>query len=298
MFVLGKRASYVLNVISPEAASLADRLRPLGAPDWLCEDYAFDILLDTEAESARDSARGEAKGTEADINIVPRANRRRRLLAADMESTIIACECVDELAAIAGVGTKVAAITERTMKGEIDFAAALRERVALLKDLPLSALQRVYDESVRLNPGARALVATMHAHGATALLLSGGFTWFAARVAKAAGFDSYSANVLPDDGEKLLGTVKEPILGREAKLQSLEHTAAERGILLSDTLAVGDGANDVAMVQRAGLGVAWHAKPVLAEAAAARIDHADLTALLYLQGYRKTEIVNAQPVGT
>ena len=287
----------MLNVISPDAASLADRLHPLGATDWLCEGYAFDILLDTNAESARVFARGEAEGMEADINIVPRADRRKKLLVADMESTIIGCECVDELAAIAGVGKKVAAITERTMKGEIEFAAALRERVALLKDLPLSALQRVYDESVRPNPGARALVATMRTHGAATLLVSGGFSWFAERVGKAVGCDSYSANVLLDDGKKLLGSVEEPILGREAKLRSLERAAAERGVSLSQTLAVGDGANDVAMVRRAGLGVAWHAKPILVEAAAARIDHADLTALLYLQGYRKTEIVSAKPIG-
>jgi phosphoserine phosphatase len=291
--VLSEDNTCVLNVISPEAASLADRLRPLGAPDWLNEGYAFDILLGADAETARAHARDAAQGMMADINIVPRANRRKKLLAADMESTIIACECVDALAAIAGVGREVAAITERAMKGEIEFAGALRERVALLKNLPLSALQRVYDGHVRLNPGAKALVATMRAHGAATLLVSGGFTWFTERVAREAGFAMQSANVLLDDGEKLLGTVKEPILGREAKLQALESAAAARGIPLSETLAVGDGANDLEMVRRAGLGVAWHAKPILANGAAARVDHADLTALLYLQGYRKTEIVNA-----
>jgi len=282
----------VLNVISPEAASLAERLRLLGNVAWLCDGHAFDIPLDADAGAARDFARGEAQGMAADINVIPRTGRRKKLLAADMESTIIGCECVDELAAIAGVGAKVAAITERTMKGEIAFAGALRERVALLKDLPLSALQRVYDEHVRLNPGARTLVATMRAHGAATLLLSGGFSWFTTRVAHELGFDVQSANVLLDDGEKLLGSVQEPILGREAKCQALESAAAARGIDLSDTLAVGDGANDVEMVTRAGLGVAWHAKPVLADAAAARIDHADLTALLYLQGYCAAEIVN------
>jgi len=281
----------LLNVISPEAASLAARLRPLGPPDWLCEAYAFDLPLEGDAQAARAFARDAAKGMTADINVVPRANRRKTLLAADMESTIIDCECVDELAAIAGVGEKVAAITGRVMRGEIAFAPALRERVALLKGLPLSALQRVYDERVRFNPGAKALVATMRAHGAETLLLSGGFTWFTERVAREAGFDINCANVLLDDGEALLGTVQEPILGREAKVQALQHAAAARRTSLSETLAVGDGANDVDMVQRAGLGVAWHAKPILANAAAARVDHADLTALLYLQGYRKTETV-------
>jgi phosphoserine phosphatase len=291
--VLSEDNTCVLNVISPEAASLADRLRLLGAPDWLNEGYAFDILLGADAEIARAHARDAAQGMTADINIVPRANRRKKLLAADMESTIIDCECVDALAAIAGVGREVAAITERAMKGEIEFAGALRERVALLKNLPLSALRRVYDGHVRLNPGAKALVATMRVHGAVTLLVSGGFTWFTERVAREAGFAVQSANVLLDDGEKLLGTVKEPILGREAKLQALESAAGARGIPLSATLAVGDGANDLEMVRRAGLGVAWHAKPILANGAAARVDHADLTALLYLQGYRKTEIVNA-----
>ena len=283
----------MLNVISPEAASLADRLGPFGHPCWLCEHYAFDIPLAVDAGAALAAARNTARGLLADINIVPREGRRKKLLAADMESTIIACECVDELAALAGAGREVAAITERAMKGEIDFADALRQRVALLKGLPLSTLQRVYDEHVRLNPGARALVATMRAQGAATLLVSGGFTWFAERVAQAAGFDSYSANVLLDDGERLLGTVQEPIRGRESKREASERAAIMHGIPLSDTLAVGDGANDLAMVKSAGLGVAWHARPILAEAAAARIDHADLTALLYLQGYREAEIVNA-----
>ena len=293
MGVLSEHASHVLNVISPEAASLAKRLRSFGEADWLCEGYAFDILPYADAAAALDFARDEARAMTADINIVPRARRRNKLLAADMESTIIACECVDELAAIAGVHHEVAAITERTMRGEIEFAGALRERVALLKDLPLSALQRVYDEHVRLNPGAKALVATMRAHGAATLLVSGGFTWFTDRVAREAGFEMRSANVLLDDGERLLGTVQEPIRGREAKVQALEGAAAARAIDLSETLAVGDGANDVEMVKRAGLGVAWHAKPILAGAASARVDHADLTALLYLQGYRASEILTA-----
>jgi phosphoserine phosphatase len=282
-----------LNVISHDAASLAGRLHPLGTVDWLCEGYAFDIVPRAETDAVLAFARSESQGTAADINLVPANNRRKKLLAADMESTIIACECVDALAAVAGVGREVAAITERAMRGEIEFAGALRERVALLKDLPLAALARVYDEQVRFNAGAKTLVATMRAHGAMTVLVSGGFTWFAERVARDAGFEMHSANVLLHDDNRLFGTIKEPIRGPEAKLQALESVAADHRIALSDTLAVGDGANDVEMVKRAGLGVAWHAKPILAKAAAARIDYADLSALLYLQGYRRTEIMNA-----
>ena len=269
------------------------RLQPLGPADWLCEGHAFDVPLQADAEEALAFARQVALGMTADINVVSRANRRKKLLAADMESTIVDCECLDQLATLAGVGPEVTAITARAMRGEIEFAAALRERVALLRGLSLSALQHVYDAYVRLNPGAKALVATMRAHGAATLLVSGGFTWFTERVAREVGFDSTSANSLLDDGDRLRGTVKEPVLGREAKLQALQRAVAARGISLTEALAVGDGANDVDMVTHAGLGVAWHAKPILANAATARIDHADLTALLYLQGYRRTEIVSA-----
>ena len=207
--------------------------------------------------------------------------------------TIIACECLDELADQAGLKPRIAAITERTMRGEIEFAPALRERVALLKGLALAALERTWRERVRLTPGARALVATMKKYGATTLLVSGGFTFFTSRVAAEAGFDDHRANELLDDGAALTGSVREPILGREAKLDALTHEAARLGIGLEDTLAVGDGANDLDMIAAAGLGVAYHAKPVVARAAPARIDHGDLRALLYLQGYRDDEIVDA-----
>ncbi len=202
-----------------------------------------------------------------------------------MDSTIIGCECIDELADMVGLKDKVSAITERAMRGEIDFAAALRERVAMLKGLPLADLARCYDERVRLNPGARTLVRTMRAGGAECFLVSGGFTVFTARVAEAAGFTANRANILLDDGETLTGRVADPILGREAKLQALEEEAARLGLALSQTLAVGDGANDLMMIEAAGLGVAYRAKPVVSAQADARIDHADLTALLYFQGY-------------
>jgi phosphoserine phosphatase len=274
---------------------LADALRELGPVQWLCANYAFDIPLDTDSQAARAFACEAARSVTADINIVESRSRRKRLLAADMESTIIDCECVDALAELAGVGPQVAAITERVMRGEIAFAGALRERVALLRGLPLAALERVYRERVRLNPGAAVLVATMRAHGAATLLLSGGFTFFSERVARAAGFDSQQANVLLDDGAQLTGFVKEPIFGRDAKLVALEFEAGKRGVMLHDTIAVGDGANDLDMVTRAGLGVAWHAKAVLARAAPSVIAHADLTALLYLQGYHEDEIVPDHP---
>jgi phosphoserine phosphatase len=186
---------------------------------------------------------------------------------------------------------QISAITERAMRGEIAFEPALRERVAMLKGLALDALERTYETRVKLNPGAKALVATMKKHGARTCLVSGGFTYFTQRVAKDAGFDDNQANVLLDDGLRLTGEVKEPILGREAKLAALKAEIEKLGITPADALAVGDGANDLAMIQYAGLGVAYHAKPVVAEAASASIQYGDLRALLYLQGYKDDEIV-------
>jgi phosphoserine phosphatase len=226
-----------------------------------------------------------------DICVQPAAGRKKRLLIADMDSTIINVECIDELADFAGVKAKVSEITERAMRGELDFEGALRERVAMLKGLPLGDLQRAYDERVRLNPGARTLVRTMTAHGAKAFLVSGGFDFFTSRVAAAAGFDANRANTLIEDGDVLAGTVGTPILGREAKLAALKEEAANLGVPLSATLAVGDGANDLAMIEASGLGVAYRAKPVVAAQAHAKVDHADLTALLYFQGYQASEFV-------
>lgn len=226
-----------------------------------------------------------------DVCAQPWNGRKKALLVADMDSTIIGCECIDELADFAGVKDKVALITERAMRGELDFESALRERVAMLKGLPLADLQRAYDERVRLNPGARTLVRTMTAGGARAVLVSGGFTFFTSRVAAAAGFDANRANTLTEAGDGLAGVVGEPILGREAKLAALEEEAAARGLELAQTLAIGDGANDLAMIEAAGLGVAYRAKPIVAAQADAKVDHADLTALLYFQGYREAEFV-------
>jgi phosphoserine phosphatase len=226
---------------------------------------------------------------DVDFCVQPAEGRRKRLLVADMDSTIISCECLDELADFAGLKAEVAAITERAMAGEIPFETALTERVARLAGLELAALQQTYDERVRLNPGARTLAATMTAHGARCVLVSGGFEFFTERVAAAAGFAAHRANRLIDDGARLTGAVGQPILGREAKLAALMEEAAARGLDLSETLALGDGANDLAMIEAAGLGVAWRAKPVVAARADARVDHADLTALLYFQGFGADE---------
>jgi phosphoserine phosphatase len=227
-----------------------------------------------------------------DAAVTPAANRRKRLLVADMDSTIVTTETLDELAAHAGLGEQVAAITRRSMNGEIDFAEALRHRVGLLRGLRLAALEQTW-AATHLMPGARELVATMRAHGAMTALVSGGFTFFTGRVAALLGFDHHRANVLLDDGAALLGTVGEPILDRGAKLAALHELAAAAGIGVEDALAVGDGANDLAMIRAAGLGVAYHAKPIVAAEASVLVEHAGLRALLFMQGYPASSFVGA-----
>jgi len=286
------RFTYVLNVIAQDAEELASRLRVIGEPVWLSPSRAFDIGFDGDPTAVLGEMRATLNDAAADISVVATQGRKKKLLVSDMESTIIDCECLDELAAIAGIGPKIAAITERAMRGEIAFEGALRQRVGLLKGLPLTALEQVWQERVHLIPGAKELVATMKANGAHTLLVSGGFTYFTSRVSQALGFDEYQSNVLNDDGTALTGTVGEPILGREAKLEALARALRKLGLDASEALAVGDGANDLAMIQRAGMGVAYHAKPVVAAAAGASVAHNDLKALLYLQGYREEEIVS------
>jgi phosphoserine phosphatase len=224
--------------------------------------------------------------------VQPSAGRRKALLIADMDSTMIEQECIDELADMAGLKAHVSAITARAMNGEIAFEPALRERVALLAGLPVSIIDTVLAERITFMPGGKTLVATMRAHGAFTALVSGGFTTFTAPVAAALGFDANRANVLHQVSGVLTGTVAEPILGRQAKVDALEHFAASRGITPADAIAVGDGANDLGMIQRAGTGVALHAKPSVAAQADIRIDHGDLTALLYVQGYRQAEFAD------
>jgi phosphoserine phosphatase len=282
---------FVLNVIGKGAAPGLFTDLASGAPVILSPGFAFDLPV--VGTGVLTWARDLAKGAKLDINLVAVAKRKKKLLLADMDSTIINVECLDELADMAGLKPKIAAITERAMKGEIEFEAALMERVGLLKGLKLEALERTYSERVRLNPGARNLLATMRAHGAHTMLVSGGFGYFTRRVAEAAGFHAERGNTLLDDGAVLTGEIAMPILGRDAKLQALEEAVAKLNIGLDETLAVGDGANDLSMIRHAGLGVAYHAKPVVAEAAGASIAHNDLTALLYLQGYKDSEISRA-----
>ena len=224
-----------------------------------------------------------------DAVVLPVKGRRKRLLIADMDSTIVTTETLDELAAYAGLRDEITAITKRSMNGEIDFATALRKRVAMLKGLSITALQGTWAQT-HLMPGAVELVSTMRAHGAHTALVSGGFTWFTGRVAERCGFDTHRANTLLDDGIALTGRVGEPILDRDAKLATLQELAGRHSLALADCLAVGDGANDLAMIRAAGLGVAYHAKPIVAAAAQVRIQHCGLRALLFLQGYQAREI--------
>lgn len=257
-----------------------------GAPDLLGPNAADLTVASDLRDLVRERLEAALSGRAVDVCVQPAEGRRKRLLIADMDSTIIGCECIDELADFAGVKDQVAEITERAMRGELAFEGALRERVAMLKGLGLDKLQACFDDRVRLNAGAETLVKTMAAHGARCVLVSGGFTFFTSRVMAAAGFHANRANSLGDDGAVLTGTVGEPILGREAKLTALREETAALGLTPAEALAVGDGANDLAMIEVAGLGVAYRAKPVVAEKAHARVDHADLTALLYFQGYR------------
>ena len=259
--------------------------------DWLFDGVAADIAFasDENQRTLQNKLRHALGDLPVDVVVQPKATRRKRLFLADMDSTMIGQECIDELAAFAGLKAHVAAITERAMRGELEFEPALRERVAKLKGLALGALQRTYDERVRLNPGAATLVRTMAAHGARCVLVSGGFSFFTKRVAEAAGFHAQRANLLLDDGAALTGLVQEPVLGREAKLRALQEEAVALGLTADAALAIGDGANDLAMIKAAGLGIAYRAKPIVATEARARIEHTGLETALFLQGYHRSE---------
>ena len=261
--------------------------------DWLDAGIAADIPFESDepARAIADRLRGAFQRIPVDVVVQPRLARRKKLLLADMDSTMIGQECIDELAAFAGLKDHVAAITERAMRGEIEFEPALRERVALLKGLPVSVVDEVFTKHITLTPGGSALVRTMRANGARTCLVSGGFTLFTERVGAAIGFEENRANILTVEDGKLAGRVEEPILGRAAKLATLVALLETFDLDHIDTVVDGDGANDLAMIEKAGLGVAYHAKPAVAAAAAARIDHGDLTALLYVQGYHRHEFV-------
>jgi len=260
---------------------------------WLADGIACDIPLPTglSAEDADAALRATLDGAPVDVVVQAQDRRRKKILIADMDSTMIQQECIDELAEEAGLRDHVAAITARAMNGEIAFEPALRERVALLKGLSLQVIDKVIATRITLTPGGPELVRTMRKHGAYTALVSGGFTSFTHRIAEMIGFNEDRANLLLDDGAKLTGVVAEPILGREAKVERLEAIADRLGLSTEDAIAVGDGANDLGMIQLAGTGVALHAKPAVAAQAKVRIDHGDLTALLYIQGYRKADFV-------
>jgi phosphoserine phosphatase len=268
-----------------------DLLRLLGAgePHWLAEGEAaefhdFERLPEFMVDIRR---------YPIDAAVVSIHNRRKRILIADMDSTMIRQECIDELGAAAGAGPRISDITRRAMRGELDFDGALRERVALLCGLDARIIDEILRERITYMPGGRALVATMKAHGAYTALISGGFTQFTASVAGTLGFDENQANTLVVADGRLTGTVTEPILGQQAKVDALRRIAIGRGLDPADAIAVGDGANDLAMLSEAGLGVALHAKPHVQEGSLVRINHGDLTALLYLQGYGQWQFVNA-----
>lgn len=254
---------------------------------WIEPDVACDLLFSAAPEPARSALEGLIPGV--DVIVQGEAGRRKQLLIADMDSTMITVECIDELADYAGIKPQIAAITERAMRGELVFEEALDARVALLKDLDAAVLDRCHEERVRIMGGAVPLVRTMRREGARTLLVSGGFTHFADRIGGEIGFDKVISNRLGLADGKLDGTVARPIVGAETKRQALLDAAGAAGIELADTLAVGDGANDIPMLQAAGLGVAYHAKPKTAAAAAARVEHCDLSALLYAQGYPRSE---------
>ncbi len=263
--------------------------RKLPPPDVLSGWESAQWIYESVDGDLRQEAAAAVAELPVDWALVPVDDRKKKLLIADMDSTIITVECIDELADLAGIKPEIAAITERAMRGELAFEPALIERVAKLKGLPLADLQRCYDERVRLSPGAHTLAATMKAHGARCVLVSGGFSFFTSRVAAGAGFDSERANTLLDDGKALTGDVQRPILGREAKLETLQREATALGIGVTDALAIGDGANDLDMIKAAGLGIAYRAKPIVAAEAQARIERTSLETALFFQGYRRSE---------
>jgi phosphoserine phosphatase len=266
-------------------------LRGLGAgePHWLAEGEACEVPdFERLAE-----LKVELRGLPIDMAALSIHNRRKRLLIADMDSTMIRQECIDELGVMAGVGDRIKLITARAMRGELDFEAALRERVALLKGLDAGIIDRIVAERITLMPGGHTLIATMRAHGAYTALVSGGFTQFTSRIGAVLGFDEHSANELIVRAGILTGEVGSPILGQQAKVEALHRIAAARGLDPADAIAVGDGANDVAMLSEAGMGVALHAKPHVQESSLIRVNHGDLTALLYLQGYSRAQFVTS-----
>ncbi len=293
--------SYVATLISNPAnpavsEDLAENIAALlgCAPVyWLADNIACDIVLDANSDPAtsKNTIKSIIGAQPVDIVVQYQDTRRRKALIADMDSTMIEQECIDELAAEAGFKDQVSEITARAMNGEIPFEPALKARVALLKGLPISIIERVIEKRITLTSGGRQLVATMNANGAHTALVSGGFSHFTSHVARLLGFAENRANVLIEHENILTGEVAQPILGRQAKVEALDEIAAANNLDKNEFIAVGDGANDLGMLSAAGCGVALHAKPVVAQQAEVRIDHGDLSALLYIQGYRKRDFV-------
>jgi phosphoserine phosphatase len=281
-------------VLTPEIAERAAEAVKASGLYWLADGIACDIALrdGTDAQAAEANILAVISSVPIDLVIQEQETRRKKLLIADMDSTMIGQECIDELAAEVGLKEKVATITARAMNGEIAFEPALRERVALLKGLPISVVDEVIAKRITLTPGGPELIATMKSKGHYTALVSGGFTVFTSRIAATLGFDENRANTLLEDGGILSGFVAEPILGKQAKVDALNEISARLGISPEEAIAVGDGANDLGMLHLAGAGVALHAKPAVAAEAQMRINHGDLTALLYIQGYRKTDFVS------
>ena len=259
-------------------------------PHWLCPGHAVEFgPSDTFSANSIKTLIAGIPGL--DWALTPAHDRRKRLILCDMDSTIIQNECIDEIAAYHGIGPKVADITERAMRGELDFAQALRERVALLAGLNVADISTILADRIQLTAGAKTLIATMRAHGAGAYLVSGGFTHFTGAICRQVGFNDHFSNQLEVEGGKLTGQVVPPILGAEAKLEKLQELTAQHDLPLAATMAVGDGANDIQMIEQSGLGCAFHGKPIVQAAADAAFNNNDLTALLYIQGYHETEFV-------
>ncbi|WP_291366305.1 phosphoserine phosphatase SerB [Acetobacter sp. UBA5411] len=281
--------------LTPQDIALASTLAAGGETTILSPGEAVDIACAPLTPAQIDAIRLALTDRAIDVLYGPSENRRRKILVADMDSTIVANETLDDIAAHAerirpGIGEEVAAVTRRSMNGEIDFQTSLRNRVAFLRDLPASLLEDAWKD-VKINPGARTLVQTMKANGAATALVSGGFTWFTARVGAACGFAENHANILNVTGDMLDGTVGEPILGPDAKLQHLIRIAATASAPLSAALTIGDGANDLPMLRAAGLGIGFHAKPVVRREIVNRIEHGTLRTALFAQGYRASELV-------
>tara|TARA_R100001079_G_C4448906_1_gene152574 strand:+ start:534 stop:1454 length:921 start_codon:yes stop_codon:yes gene_type:complete len=283
---IASRLSMILRDIAP-----ATRVEAITSLGQMGDVAAVEAIIPTLPSEMLQPVLSALHDAEMDAAFLPGENRRKRLLISDMDSTIIGQECLDELADFAGLKAEVSAITERAMRGELDFEGALTTRVAMLKGLDLKALQDAYDARITLNTGAKTLVETMKASGAVTVLVSGGFTFFTGRVAEEAGFVAHRGNTLIDDGAALTGEVGLPILGREAKLSALDEVSAENGLGRADAIALGDGANDLAMIKAAGLGIAYKAKPIVAAEAHAAITHTDLHTALFFQGYHVDEFV-------